>query len=94
MSQDYQQVTNLLYQKFSEISEPFSMGNEMVILHRGLKITKKKTNTSGIFIITVEDTSHDEYLPVRNLVLLNALLQYADRSKKIARTAKDCTALA
>ena len=60
----------------------------MVILYRGLKLSKRKSGSS--FIITVEDTSSESYSQIQNPILINSLLEYADRQKETRRTAEYC----
>lgn len=88
MNQNQQPSLHTLYQKFSTLSEAIKIGNEMVIIYRGLKLTKRK-NLSG-YVVTVEDTSHDTYSPIQNQILIEALLEYADRQQETRRAAEDC----
>lgn len=80
-----------LFQKFSLISEPLRFGNDVIIIYRGIKISKKKI--SGKYKITVEDTSFDHYSPIENSIIIEALIRYADRQEKAFQTEKDCSTM-
>lgn len=86
MSQIQLQLQNL-FLRFSEIIEPIKLGSDKVIIHRGLKISKIKTSHG--FRILVEDTSFDNYSPIENAVLIESLLEYANRQKTACRARKD-----
>lgn len=77
-----------LFQQFSELAEPMTFGSSQVIIYRGLKITRKFEN--GDFRITIEDTSFDDYSPLKNKMLIESLIDYAIRQKEIIRAKENC----
>ena len=86
-----QQRLSILFLKFAEISEPIVLGSHHVIIHQGLKLSKIKTSNGPKILL--EDTSFDTYSPIENSILIESLIDYANRQKSTCRARKNSKCL-
>lgn len=78
-----------LFQIYSELSEPMIFGTNQIIIYRGLKLCRKTEN--GDFKITVEDTSFENYSPIKNKMVIKLLIEHGIRQKEACGAEKDCS---